>query len=173
MKHSLELSTSRLILIGADAPLLLAEQSSHQSFAAAIEAVVPSSWPPEHHDKDVIEWVLRSLKLLVPGKPWTMYYIVLKTPRTVIGTCGFKGSPDIGGSVEVGYSVVQEFRGDGIATEAVRKLISTAFDEGATEVSAETYPSLTPSLMVMEKCGMTFTGEGSEPGTVRHAVKRR
>ena len=87
MKHSLELSTSRLILIGADAPLLLAEQSSQQAFAAAIEALVPPSWPPEHHDKNVIEWVLRSLELLVPGKPWNMYYIVLRTPRTVIGTC--------------------------------------------------------------------------------------
>jgi ribosomal-protein-alanine N-acetyltransferase len=172
MKHSFALSTSRLILIGADAPLLLAEQSSPQSFAAAIEAVVPPSWPPEHHDQDVIEWVLGSLKLLVPGKPWNMYYIVLKTPRTVIGTCGFKGPPDTGGCVEVGYSVVQEFRGRGVATEALKKLIGTAFDEGATEVAAETYPSLTPSLKVLEKCGMTFTGDGSEPGTVRHAVKR-
>jgi ribosomal-protein-alanine N-acetyltransferase len=173
MKHSPELSTSRLILIGADAPLLLAEQSSQQAFAAAIEALVPPSWPPEHHDKNVIEWVLRSLKLVVPGQPWNMYYIVLRTPRTVIGTCGFKGPPDIRGCVEVGYSVVQEFRGGGIATEAVRKLVSTAFDEGATEVAAETYPSLIPSLRVIEKCGMTFTGEGSDPGTVRHSVKLR
>jgi [ribosomal protein S5]-alanine N-acetyltransferase len=70
-------------------------------------------------------------------------------------------------------SVVQEFRGGGIATEAVKTLISTAFDRGAKEVAAETYPSLTPSLRVMEKCGMTFMGEGSDPGTVRHAVKRR
>src|ERR1700733_7343977 len=112
-QHSLELSTPRLILIGADSALLLAERSSQQEFAAAIEALVPSSWPPEHHDKDVIERVLRSLELLVPGKPWNMYYIVLRAPRTVIGTCGFKGPPDIGGSVEVGYSVVKEFRSAG------------------------------------------------------------
>jgi len=173
MKHSLELSTSRLILIGADAPLLLAEQSALPEFAAAIEAFVPPSWPPEHHDNNVIEWVLRSLELLVPGKPWNMYYIVLRAPRTVVGTCGYKGPPDIRGCVEVGYSVVQGFRDSGIATEAVAKLIGTAFEQGATEVAAETYPSLVPSLRVMEKCGMTFTGAGSDRRTVRHSVKLR
>jgi [ribosomal protein S5]-alanine N-acetyltransferase len=173
MKHSIELSTSRLILIGADAALLLAERGSRAAFAAAIEALVPSSWPPEHHDKDVIEWVLKSLDLLTPGKPWNMYYIVLRTPRTVIGTCGFKGPPDQNGCVEVGYSVVQEFRGAGLATEAVKNLISTALDQGASEVAAETYPSLTPSLRVMEKCGMTLTGTGVDPGTVRYAIKRQ
>jgi ribosomal-protein-alanine N-acetyltransferase len=172
MQHSLELYTSRLILIGADSTLLVAERSSQQAFATAIQASVPSTWPPEHHDKDVIEWVLRSLKFLVPGKPWNMYYMVLGAPRTVIGTCGFKGPPDLNGCVEVGYSVVPEFRGSGLATEALKKLISTAFDAGASEVAAETYPSLTPSLRVMEKCGMALKGAGADPGAVRYAITR-
>jgi [ribosomal protein S5]-alanine N-acetyltransferase len=172
MMHSLELFTSRLILIAADAALLLAERISQEAFAAAIEALVPSSWPPEHHDRYVIEWVLKSLDQLTPGEPWNMYYIVMLTPRAVIGTCGFKGPPDFNGCVEVGYSVVQEFRGCGLATEAVNKLISTAFDQGALEVAAETYPSLTPSVRVMEKCGMTLMGAGADPGTVRYALKR-
>jgi ribosomal-protein-alanine N-acetyltransferase len=160
------------MLIGADAALLLAERSSQAELAAALQALMPSSWPPEHHDNDVIEWVLKSLEFLVPGKPWNMYYIVLRTPRTVIGTCGFKGPPDQNGCVEVGYSVAREFHGGGLATEAVQKLISTAFDAGASEVAAETYPSLTPSIRVMEKCGMTLTVASADNGTVRYAIKR-
>lgn len=173
MREALALATSRLILIGADAALLLAERSSQAELAAALHASMPSSWPPEHHDKDVIEWVLKSLEFLDPGKPWNMYYIVLRTPRTVIGTCGFKGPPDQNGCVELGYSVAREFHGSGLATEAVQQLISAAFAGGASEVAAETYPSLTPSLRVMQKCGMTLTGAGADDGTVRYAIKRR
>jgi [ribosomal protein S5]-alanine N-acetyltransferase len=172
MQRSLELISSRLILIGADSALLLAELNSHDALAAAIQASVPPTWPPEHHDQDVIQWVLKSLPHLVAGKPWNMYYMVLATPRTVIGTCGFKGPPDPNGCVEVGYSVVREFRGCGLATEAVQKLIRTAFDAGASEVAAETYPLLTPSVRVMQKCGMALTGAGADPGTVRYAIKR-
>jgi [ribosomal protein S5]-alanine N-acetyltransferase len=173
MKHSLELSTSRLILVGADSALLLAEQSSQEALAAASEAKVPTSWPPEHHDNDVIDWVFKSLKTLDSDEPWRMFYIVLQVPRTLIGTCGFKGPPNLNGCVEVGYSVLQEFRCRGLATEAVLKLIGTAFDRGAYEVAAETFPSLAASLRVMEKCGMTLVGEGADPGTVRYSVKRQ
>jgi RimJ/RimL family protein N-acetyltransferase len=84
--------------------------------------------------KDVIECVLKSLEFLDPGKPWNMYYIVLRTPRTVIGTCGLKGPPDQNGCVELGYSVAREFHGSGLATEAVQQLIGAAF-AGAPEKS--------------------------------------
>jgi [ribosomal protein S5]-alanine N-acetyltransferase len=172
MKHSLELATSRLILVGADTALLVADRSSQEALAAAIDAKVPPSWPPEYHDNDVIEWVLRSLDRLAPGAPWRMFYMALQTPRTLIGTCGFKAPPDLNGCVEFGYSVLQEFRCLGLATEAAVKMISTAFDEGASEVAAETYPLLTASRRVMEKSGMTQTGEGADPGTVRYTIKR-
>jgi ribosomal-protein-alanine N-acetyltransferase len=172
MKHSFELATSRLILIGADAMLLSAELSSQRALATALDATVPTSWPPEHHDRGVIEWVSKSLELLAPSDPWRLFYMVLQTPRTLVGTCGFKGAPDLNGYVEVGYSVLQEFRCAGLATEAVRELISVAFSRGALGVAAETYPSLAPSLRVMEKCGMAPAGEGSDHGTVRYVIKR-
>jgi ribosomal-protein-alanine N-acetyltransferase len=52
-------------------------------------------------------------------------------------------------------------------------MIDAAFEHGASGVAAETYPSLTASLRVMEKCGMTLAGEGAEGGTVRYIIKRR
>jgi RimJ/RimL family protein N-acetyltransferase len=96
----------------------------------------------------------------------------LRDPRTLVGTCGFKGAPDADGRVEVGYSVLEQFRCRGLATEAVAALIRAAFAAGASEVAAETYPSLLPSLRVMEKCGMIPLGAGSEPGTVRHGLRK-
>jgi RimJ/RimL family protein N-acetyltransferase len=39
-------------------------------------------------------------------------------------------------------------------------------------VIAETYPHLTPSIGVMEKCGLAFAGEGSEEGVIRYELPR-
>jgi ribosomal-protein-alanine N-acetyltransferase len=172
MNHSLEFSTSRLLLVGADPASLLAEQSSLQALAEALDATVPASWPPEHHDKDVLDWVWKSLARLAPDDPWRLFYIVLRKPVTLIGTCGFHGPPDLKRCVEVGYSVLPEFRCIGLATEAVTALISVAFDRGAAEVAAETYPSLLASIRVMEKCGMAHVGDGGDAGVVRYSIER-
>ncbi|HTC43645.1 MAG TPA: GNAT family N-acetyltransferase [Steroidobacteraceae bacterium] len=166
------LATARLDLIGADGPLLRADSAGVKSLATAVDAQVPTNWPPEHHDQGVIEWVLRSIDVNAPADPWHFYYLLLRDPRTLVGTCGFKGAPDADGRVEVGYSVLEQFRCRGLATEAVAALIRAAFAAGASEVAAETYPSLLPSLRVMEKCGMIPLGAGSEPGTVRHGLRK-
>jgi|HubBroStandDraft_1064217.scaffolds.fasta_scaffold85564_2 ribosomal-protein-alanine N-acetyltransferase len=164
--------TARLDLIGAEAVLLRADAAGRQALAAAVAADVPTHWPPEHHDQGVIDWVLWSLEVNAPAAPWHFYYLLLREPRTLIGTCGFKGAPDADGRVEVGYSVLEQFRCRGLATEAVRALMQAAFEAGASEIAAETYPSLLPSLRVMEKCGMILVGAGSEPGTVRYGLRK-
>jgi ribosomal-protein-alanine N-acetyltransferase len=168
---NLQLLTQRLVLVGAGATVLRAESSGPQSLAAAAHAEVPANWPPEHHDQNVIEWVLRGLERIAPSDPWRFYYIQLREPPTLIGTCGFKQPPDATGCVEVGYSVLVQFRGRGVASEAVMALIRVAFETGASEVAAETYPSLPASLRVMEKCGMTRVGPGADPGTVRYSIR--
>ena len=68
--------------------------------------------------------------------------------------------------------MLEQFRERGLATEAAMALMDAAFAAGASEVAAETYPSLPPSIRVMEKCGMSATGEGSEPGTLRYSRRR-
>lgn len=173
MKQSIELFTSRLVLVGAESASLRAEQIGPEAFAAALEATVPTSWPPEHHDTNVIDWLLKSLVTLAPSDPWRMFYMMLRDPLTLVGICGFKGPPDSTKCVEVGYSVLPEFRCNGLAKEAVMKLISTAFDFGVSEVAAETYPSLIASLRVMERSGMTFIGDGADHGTLRYSIKQQ
>jgi len=171
MHSRFELWTQRLTLVGADEALLCAELDSQEALAVAIGAAVPAGWPPEHHDRGVIGWVLNALDTLAPHDPWRFYYILLSEPRTLIGTCGIKQPPDETGCVDVGYSVLEQYRCRGFASEAVMALMSLAFAKGALEVAAETFPSLAPSLRVMQKCGMTIIGEGSESGTVRYSKR--
>ncbi len=172
MSIRFQISTPRLILLGADPATLHADQEGREQLAAAAGAAVPANWPPEHHDNNVIDWVLSSLEAIPPGAPWRFYYMVLTEPRTLIGTCGFKQPPGPDGCVEIGYSVLEQFQLRGLATEAAQALLGVAFDAGASEVAAETFPSLPASIRVMEKCGMTLTGEGSEEGTLRYSRRR-
>ena len=171
MTPSIHLTTPRLVLLGADAALLQADRTSPEALADAAHCIVPSNWPPEHHDQDVIDWVRRGLEHIGPHAPWRFYYIQLREPATLIGTCGFKQAPDASGCVEVGYSVLTQFQGRGIATEAVMALMRVAFEAGAAEVAAETFPSLPASLRVMAKCGMSKVGAGADPGTVRYSLR--
>src|SRR5579864_3295202 len=109
MAERFEIPTARLILVGAERSWLEAELKGPEALAAASGASVPASWPPEHHDRGVIEWVLSTLEP-VSGGPWRFYYMVLGVPRTLIGTCGIKQAPDGNGCVEIGYSVVEQFQ---------------------------------------------------------------
>ena len=126
MQNRFELSTARLILIGADKALLRAELDSQEALALAIDSAVPAAWPPEHHDRDVIEWVFRSLDVLAPNDPWRFFYMVLDRPRTLVRTCGIKRAPDKNGCVEVGYSVLEQFRWRGTLFHSMRPKRSSA-----------------------------------------------
>ncbi len=150
MQCRFERSTRHLTLVGADEALLRAELDSQEALAIAIGRSIPAGWPPEHHGPDVIEWILNALHTLAPDDPWRFYYIVLDDPGTLIGTCGIKQPPDKRGCVEVGYSVLEQYRCRGFASEAVTALMNLAFAMGALEVAAETFPSLLPSLRVMQ-----------------------
>lgn len=60
---------------------------------------------------------------------------------------------------EIGYSVVREFRGTGIATEAVRALIAEAFFEGKVErISAYCVPANVSSRRVLTNLGFHDMG---------------
>jgi ribosomal-protein-alanine N-acetyltransferase len=91
----------------------------------------------------------------------------------LLGICGFKGRPGQSGSVEIGYSVLSQFRNKGYATEAASRLVDWAFGHANVhEVCAETLPHLRQSIRVLEKNGFTFTGQGSEQGVIRYAMQR-
>ena len=181
MTQRITLNTPRLQLIGADATLLRTELAglqvqSHTAFASAIQADVPAAWPPEFYDAPAVEWMLNATATLAAGSVWRSYYIALKqdcttqvrSHITLVGIAGFKSAPDANGVVEVGYSVLQTYQRQGIASEAVDALIALAKASGAKTVAAETYPELVASLGVMRRCGMTYEGVGSETGTVRY-----
>lgn len=174
-RHPLRVVESRrMTLVAATTELVAADLAGREAFSDAVGADVPENWPPELYESTAMRWSMRQLE--DPAEQgWSSWYLLSKKddPPQVMGICGFKGKPDASGSVEIGYSVLKQFRVQGFATEAVARLVIWAFShQNVTEVAAETLPHLKQSIRVMEKNGLEFAGPGSEYGVVRYVVKK-
>ena len=76
--------------------------------------------------------------------------------------------------MKLSYCIVGAQQGKGYATEAVKALLDwVGRDRRTRRVVGETSPGQAASIAVMEKCGMAFVGEGSEPGTIRYGLSFR
>ncbi len=168
------LESNRMILVAANADLVRADLRGVDSLGEMLDARVPENWPPELYDREAMEYALRMLQeATAPG--WSFWYLLLQSEEqaSVVGICGFKGRPDAMGSAEISYSIVSQFRNQGLASEAVDRLVRWAFShQTVLEVSAETLPHLQSSIRVMKKNGFEYCGAGSERGVVRYAVQR-
>ena len=167
------LKSRRLNLIATTTDLLNKHVADSEQLAKALGVATPESWPPSLYGPTAMRYALEQL-----GDPteqsWSFWYLITHDePAELVGICGFKGRPDTSGSVEIGYSVLEDFQHKGFATEAVARLVGWAFTHhNVNEVGAETFPYLTQSIRVLEKNGFVLTGAGSEAGVVRYAVKR-
>ncbi|MBZ5538584.1 MAG: GNAT family N-acetyltransferase [Acidobacteriia bacterium] len=171
------ISTERLDLIAATAELARTEMEDTQEFSRQLGVRVPEDWPPPLNDAQSMNWTLRFLLENPDGVGWATWYFVLRAndpaERTAIGNGGFKGKPTPDGTVEVGYSLMEQFQRRGYATEAVRALLKWALDHPqVNRVIAETYPELLPSIRVMEKNGFIPAGKGSEERVIRFEITR-
>jgi ribosomal-protein-alanine N-acetyltransferase len=175
LRHPLRVIESpRMTLVAATADLVEADLAGSEAFGEALGAEVPENWPPDLYESTAMRVAMDQLQ--DPAEHgWSTWYLLLNRPKgpQVLGICGFKGKPDEAGSVEIGYSVLSQFRVQGYATEAVARLIVWAFShQNVTGVTAETLPHLKQSIRVMEKNGLSFVGPGSEYGVVRYALQK-
>ncbi len=99
---------------------------------------------------------------------YAMWNIELRSGAHIGDLC-FKGP---GAAPEIGYGILDEFQGNGYASEAVRAAVDWAFSQpGVTAVEAETDPGNKASQRVLEKCGFLPTGEIGEEGPRFIAVR--
>jgi RimJ/RimL family protein N-acetyltransferase len=83
-------------------------------------------------------------------------HVWLRETGELIGTVGFFGPPDAEGVVGLGYGVVPELRGLGLATEALVALLHiAAADPRVRLVKADVSHENVASQRVLEKAGMT------------------
>ncbi|WP_223632620.1 GNAT family N-acetyltransferase [Planococcus sp. 4-30] len=94
---------------------------------------------------------------------WGSWLVLQKSDGVIIGDAGFKGKPNSGHEVEVGYGFLETYWGKGYATEAVEGLVAWAFNEMAVKkVIAETNWDNIGSIRVLEKVGMKKTRDSED-----------
>lgn len=82
----------------------------------------------------------------------------------LIGFCGFTGPPTADETVEIAYAIAPGYQGRGLATEATRAIVDSAFASGRVRtIQAHTLPEDNASTRVLQKCGFTFRGEITHP----------
>ena len=95
---------------------------------------------------------------------WYAVWMIEKTDGTHIGDFCFKGLRE-DGTVEIGYGILEEHRGQGYATEAVQAACRWAFHHAQVQsLEAETDVGNTASQRVLEKCGFRPNGTFGEEG---------
>ena len=91
---------------------------------------------------------------------WGPRHVVLG--HQAVGSIGCYGPPD-DGETEVGFGLVPEVRGQGIATEALRALVAAAATVGV-RLRASVAPDNRASLRVLARCGFTELRGSNEDG---------
>jgi RimJ/RimL family protein N-acetyltransferase len=84
---------------------------------------------------------------------WGMFLIILRETGEVIGDIGFHGPPDEAGTVEIGYGIVEQYRGRGLVGES------------AVAVCDLTWSRPEVSRIIAR----TEEGNGASAGVLRHA----
>ena len=139
---------------------------------------MPPGWPPGEYDRFAAAYFHD--RLLEQGDavaPWYSWYAIRRPTAdhtaTLIGCGGYFGPPTPDGTVEIGYSVVLEWRRQGYAREMVQALTTRAF--AAPEVRrilAEADVENLASIAVLTRCGFRKMGTGREPHFDRYQLDR-
>lgn len=93
----------------------------------------------------------------------TFWLVVEKTSNMVVAELGFKGVPDAGGQVEIGYGTMPTQTGRGIMTEAVGGVVDWAAKrKDIKTIVAETDNTNAASMRILQKNQFTqFDTKGS------------
>jgi len=151
------LETNRLTLIPFSLDLKMAAITEKATLGEMLGVGVPDSWPGPDL-AEALPVFVKNMEKDPSGPVWD-WLIIHKTDKVLIGDIGFMGGPDEEGTVEIGYSIVPEYRNQGYATEAVNSLIHWAFQKQEIKViTAKTLKDNTASIKVLMKAGMNCLG---------------
>ena len=162
----------RLVLLHRDALEALV-RGDDAAAAAAVGLPVPG---PVMADTWLWNYRLQQLVADPACAPWLVRLVVAQPDgqdEVIVGHAGFHGPPDARGMVEIGYSVLPEYRRRGLARAAVAELFAFAVRHGATTVRASVSPGNTPSLRLIASYDFVQVGEQMDEIDGRELVFER
>ncbi len=169
------IETPRLKLVPATLALARAEIGDRDAFARLVRASVPENWPPDSL-ADALPVFLGWLEAAPDRVGWFTWYALAAVTGealpVLVASGGFMGPPQEG-SVDIGYSVLPQFQGQGYATEMVGGLVRWALGQpGVARVVAETEWANPASVRVLDKVGFAQVEPPIEAGAARFEFRR-
>ena len=154
-------------------PRLRLELITREEAAAMLAGRRGPGWHPDYPRKDDLDGIsmMPPVSSSVSGEAlsWSPRHVVRAFDGLVVGSIGFFGPPaatDDGVlEAEIGYGLVDDARGRGVATEAVAGML-THTDRLGVRVRASVEPGNTPSVRVLAKCGFTQLRGSDEDGNL-------
>jgi RimJ/RimL family protein N-acetyltransferase len=145
----------------ATVPLLNVFNDDRTAFGEVIGSPVPDGWPAFPEAIDVALAHLRSAP--EADHAWSMQLFVDGVTGRLVGSGGFVGPP-VDRTVEIGYEVAPEFRGQGYGTAAARALVEQAVASGEVDhVLAHTLPGPNASTGVLASLGFEHVADQEDP----------
>lgn len=157
------ISSARLDLV-AMTPAFLEASLAGDSAAASrlLGLAVP---PPWFEARDLIQLRLEQLRADPSLQPWLLRAIVQRDTGAMVGHIGFHAAPGAPylaelapGGAELGYSVFESFRRQGIATEACAALMDWAAARGVRRFVLSISPNNQPSQRIATHFGFRKVG---------------
>lgn len=129
---------------------------------------VPNDWPDERW---LMEMRLSKMRENPALEPWLLRAIGLRERKTMIGFIGFHSlpgpdylTPYASDSVEFGYTIFANYRGQGYASEAAQALMDWATHEHSVKrFVVSISPTNEPSLRIARKFGFRKVGTFTDP----------
>ncbi|MDC3424490.1 GNAT family N-acetyltransferase [Aquibacillus sp. 3ASR75-11] len=87
--------------------------------------------------------------------------IIIRTEdNVIIGDMGFKGGPDENGEMDLGYSILPSYQGNGYATEMATAFVQWGLKQPKVKkITASCSNQNYPSIRVLEKVGFKQIGK--------------
>ena len=148
------LTTERLLL----RRMLVGDCYDMYEYASNAEVTRFLTWSPHpdiEYTKEYLQYISNHYKL----GDFYDWAVILREQNKMIGTCGFTRFHMHHDCGEIGYVIHPAYRGQGIAGEAVRAVMSFGFEQlDLHRIEAKYINGNEASRRVMEKAGMTFEG---------------
>jgi len=150
----IKLESERLTLIPLQAQNLVSSLENYEKMETDLGVKITNTILDDEM-KYAMEVRLRKVLEDSENYLWlTNWAVILKKENQIIGFIMIKGFPNENGEVIVGYSIEEKYRGNGYATETLKRLTEWIFtNPKALRVIADTEKANEPSHKVLENLG--------------------
>ncbi|GAA0479671.1 hypothetical protein GCM10008986_00130 [Salinibacillus aidingensis] len=150
------IKTDRLTLVTFTVEMMKASLVSNRELEKLTNFHVPSEYPMEVY-KTLLPYKIDRFSQYPEENEWEG--ILLHTEdHVIIGDMGFKGGPDENGEMDLGYSILPSYQGNGYATEMAMAIVQWGFQQPKVKkITASCSDQNHPSLRVLEKAGFKPT----------------